>query len=51
MGEHERHYQGSRGKDQNVPGPAQLKLSDATDEEVGHGKVEETPKRVDRRGR
>lgn len=49
MGEHERHNQHGRPKDEDVPVLAQFETPDPAHKEIAGGKVEKAPKDVDRR--
>ena len=51
VGEHERHDQDARPEDQHVPSLAQIETADTADKQVADGKVEESPKDIDHRGR
>jgi hypothetical protein len=42
-GKHQRHNQYACSEDEHVAGAAQTEAADTTDEQVGDGKVEESP--------
>src|SRR5208282_3835015 len=47
-GKHERHDQEAGPECEHVRGFAQVEAADATDEQVGDGKVEQAPQHIDR---
>jgi len=47
MGKHERHEQDAGSEREHVSGFAQIEIADATDEQVGDGKVEQAPENID----
>ena len=49
-GKHQRHDQDAGSEREHVRVLAQVEAADATDEQVGDGKVEQAPKDIDRRG-
>ena len=48
MGKHQRREQNANSECEHVCGFAQIEAADATDEQLGDGKVEHAPENIDR---